>query len=224
MKRRLSATSRLWAKRAGIAALAGIAAGISGGLLGLRILSGGAPAPAPAPALPVEDAPAAPRRTYSGPRADGMRRGAATDSLSGSGQMASLDSVGLVPDIVGRAEGDARKLLERAGFTVGNILFREADERIGTVLQSFPVPGERVQLPATVNLILADRRRTIDPTFPDTGMFIPDSIALPDSMEIMVRGDSLRGDSLSGDSLSGDSIRGSSFSDDSLRHYFEMLP
>ncbi len=166
MSARTRATTRLWATRAGIALAAGLVVGVGSGLIGLRVLAGDSPPPVIAPVIPVEEPEPAPRRRYGGPRADGMRSGSTRDSLSGSGRMASRDSVGTVPDLIGRAEGDARHLLERSGFTLGNILFREADEPVGTVLETFPVPGERVVLPATVNLILADRRRIIDPLFP----------------------------------------------------------
>ena len=163
----VSRTTRLWATRAGIALAAGLVVGVGSGLVGLGVLAGDAPPPVVAPVIPKEEVAPAPRRTYSGPRADGMRSGSTRDSLSGGGLIAAArDSVGTVPDLIGRVEGDARHLLERAGFTLGSILFREADEPVGTVLETFPVPGERVVLPATVNLILADRRRVIDPRFP----------------------------------------------------------
>lgn len=196
MSPRLSAPARRWAKRAGIALAAGLVVGVTTGLVGLRVLAGDAPPAVIAPVAPAEDAAAAPRRTYSGPRADGMRRGATRDSLSGSGLIAARESVGTVPDLIGRAEGDARGLLERAGFTLGTIMFREADEPIGTVLETFPVPGERVVLPATVNLILADRRRIIDPLFPDTTRSDSATVAmtftLPDSTRAIPPDDTLR--------------------------------
>lgn len=154
-------SARTWWNRAAVALFAGLIVGVGGGFLGLRILRGDTP---PAPVPEVEEQPIAPtpRRTFSGPRADGMRRRDGEATMVGSGSSANRDSVAVVPDLIGRAEGDARRLLERAGFTLGEILFRQSDERLGTVLETFPVPGERVQLPATINLILADRRRVID--------------------------------------------------------------
>jgi hypothetical protein len=82
---------------------------------------------------------------------------------------------------------------------VGEIMFQEDDLPVGTVLQTFPVPGERVALPATVNLILADRRRSVDTT-----SFDP------------VLGDSLAADSLRADSLGADTVRVDTLSTDSL--------
>lgn len=192
----VSKTTRLWATRFGIALAAGLVVGVGSGLIGLRVLAGDAPPLVVAPGVPEKEAAPAPRRTYSGPRADGMRRGATRDSLSGSGLIASRDSVGTVPDLIGRVEGDARHLLERSGFTLGTILFREADEPVGTVLETFPVPGERVALPATVNLILADRRRIIDPLFPDTLVNSAVSVdtmgVLPDTARVIPPVDSIR--------------------------------
>lgn len=161
------AARRVWITRAGIAVVAGLVVGIAGGVLGLSMLVGDAPPPVvrevdPEPATPV------PRRQIRGPRADGMRAGSGDQGLVGSGTLAMRDSLAVVPDLVGRVEGDARRLLERAGFTIGDVMFREDDMPVGTVLQTFPVPGERVALPATVNLILADRRRSIEP---DTSPF-----------------------------------------------------
>jgi hypothetical protein len=192
------ATGRTWATRAGIAVVAGLIAGVSGGVIGLKLLVGDAPPPV---SEPIEEEPVAPapRRQISGPRADGMRAGGTGAGLVGGGRLAARDSVAVVPDLVGRVEGDARRLLERAGFAVGEIMFQEDDLPVGTVLQTFPVPGERVSLPATVNLILADRRRTVDTT-----SFDP------------VLGDSLAADSLRADSLGADTVRVDTRSADSL--------
>ena len=179
-----------WGRRLLATLLAGALTGVASAVIGLRILEGDAPA-RPAPAVVEPDPAPTPRRAPRGPRADGMR-GGANAGLVGSGSLATRDSVAVVPDLVGRVEGDARRLLERAGFTVGEIMFREDDNPVGTVLQTFPVPGERVTLPATVNLILADRRRQAVPD--DSLFFIPDpdsigappdsSAAPPDSLSV----------------------------------------
>ncbi len=185
-------TGGTWALRAGVALFAGLVVGVGGGFLGLRVLMGDTP-PAPIEEVNPEPVVPAPRRTYSGPRADGMRASDGDQARVGEGDAAARDSVAVVPDLVGRAEGDARRLLERSGFSLGEILFRESDKRLGTVLETFPVPGERVPLPATVNLILADRRRQIEPPLPfgyssdtigagvDTGVMLPDTLVAPPS-------------------------------------------
>jgi hypothetical protein len=178
---------RVWATRAAIAVVAGLAVGIGSGLLGLSLLVGDAPPPVVREVEPEPLTPA-PRRQMSGPRADGMRAGTSDQNLVGSGTLAMRDSLAVVPDLVGRVEGDARRLLERAGFTIGEIMFREDDMPVGTVLQTFPVPGERVALPATVNLILADRRRFID--FDTTG--IDTLYSLPDTLRDASSPDSMR--------------------------------
>lgn len=183
-------TAGTWATRAAVALFAGLIVGVGGGFLGLRVLMGDTP-PAPVQEVDPEPEASAPRRTYSGPRADGMRAGDGAQAMVGGGDAAARDSVAVVPDLIGRAEGDARRLLERSGFSLGEILFRQSDERLGTVLETFPVPGERVPLPATVNLILADRRRQIEPPLPfgyssdtigagvDTTGAPPDSLVTP---------------------------------------------
>jgi len=176
-----------WAVRAAIAVAAGLAVGVGSGLLGLSVLVGDAPKPVVREVEPEPLTPP-PRRQISGPRADGMRAGTADQGLVGGGALAMRDSLAVVPDLVGRVEGDARRLLERGGFTIGEIMFREDDMPVGTVLQTFPVPGERVALPATVNLILADRRRFLEP---DTAL--TDSLfALPDTSRADSRSDSRR--------------------------------
>ncbi|MCU0616221.1 MAG: PASTA domain-containing protein [Gemmatimonadaceae bacterium] len=179
----------VWGKRVLLTIVAGVVTGLGSAVVGLRILEGDAP---PRPALsepepePVVEAPV--RRTARGPRADGMRNG--EEGLVGGGAMATRDSVAVVPDLIGRVEGDARRLLERAGFTVGDIMFREDDNPVGTVLQTYPVPGERVTLPATVNLILADRRRVLLPD--DTLLSPPDPDSIVRSTDsLIVRPDSL---------------------------------
>lgn len=162
--------ARLWVTRLGLAVVAGLGTGVITAFIGLRVLEGGSPPPVVVPDEP--EAPTA-RRTIRGPRADGMRQGGS--AMVGGGVLASRDSVAVVPDLVGRAEGDARRLLERAGFEMGSVMFQSSDEPLGTVLETFPVRGERVQLPATVNLILADRRREPEvlPVAPD-----PDTLGL----------------------------------------------
>jgi hypothetical protein len=164
---------RVWVVRAAIAVTAGLVVGIGGGVFALSVLVGDVPSPV-VRAVEPEPLTPAPRRQISGPRADGMRAGS-DQGLVGGGTLADRDSLAVVPDLVGRVEGDARRLLDLAGFRVGEILFREDDLPVGTVLQTFPVPGERVALPATVNLILADRRRYVDP---DT-LFVDSLFALP---------------------------------------------
>jgi hypothetical protein len=100
------------------------------------------------------------------------------DSYVGSGAIAQADSLAVVPDLIGRTEGDARRLLEIAGFALGDLLFQEDDGPTGLVLATFPVPGERVSLPATVNLVLSDRRRTMD-----TSAFVVDSLSPRDTID-----------------------------------------
>jgi hypothetical protein len=170
-----------WLRRAAMAVLAGLVVGVGGGVFGIRVLIGDAPLAAARVVEPEPDPTLAPRRQIRGPRADGSREGSPSRLDRDAG--AEGDGVAVVPDLVGRVEGDARRLLARAGFDVGTIMFREDDLPVGTVLQTFPVPGERVPLPAAVNLILADRRRVADTLAiapPDTvAAGAPDTLAPP---------------------------------------------
>jgi HAMP domain-containing protein len=151
----------IWLRRFAIAVLAGACVGAVAGWVGLRQLTG--PLPPTRPATVAESVPdtttAAPRRNFRGPRADGMPSSTTRESLVGGGPLASRDSVAVVPDLIGRVEGDARRLLLRGGFTVGAVEFRVADYPEGTVLESDPVAGARVALPAEVRLTLATRQR-----------------------------------------------------------------
>jgi hypothetical protein len=198
-KKSLSPLQKLWLSRAGIALGAGLIFGAASGFVSLRILEGDSRTPIPE-VVDEEIVEPAPRKTFSGPRADGMRAGSAQSARRGEGVEVSSTPVAVVPDLLGRVEGDARRLLERAGFTLGDVMFREADERTGTVLETFPVPGERVQLPATVNLILADRRRSINPMTIDT---MPPDTTQSDTMRI----DTTRVDTISIDTTRIDTTR-----------------
>jgi len=62
----------------------------------------------------------------------------------------------LVPQLIGLEEGDARTAILRAGFAVGSVTFKSSPQPLGIVVESIPVPGEAVVLPATVSLILSD--------------------------------------------------------------------
>ena len=73
-----------------------------------------------------------------------------------------------VPNLADLDEGEARQTLEDLGFDVGEILFRRSPKRAGTVLSTFPVAGERITQPATVNLILSDGRGPPDSLFVST--------------------------------------------------------
>lgn len=149
-----------WWRRFAIALVAGVTVGAIGGWVGLRQLTG---PPVKKPIAVTDTLPdtvrVASRRVMRGPRADGMRGDADGASMVGGGRLASRDSVAIVPDLLGRVEGDARRLLQSAGFTVGAIEFRVADRPEGTVLESEPVAGTRLSLPAEVRLTLATRPR-----------------------------------------------------------------
>lgn len=68
----------------------------------------------------------------------------------------------LVPKLIGMEEGDARSAIQRAGFNVGSVTFKASSAPLGTVVESIPIAGEAIVLPATVNLILSDGKGRID--------------------------------------------------------------
>ncbi|MCU0646986.1 MAG: PASTA domain-containing protein [Gemmatimonadaceae bacterium] len=64
-------------------------------------------------------------------------------------------AIGIAPSIVGLSEGAARTLIVAAGFEVGSISSAASDRPIGEVIGTFPEAGERVPLPASINLIVS---------------------------------------------------------------------
>lgn len=83
------------------------------------------------------------------------------DAQAAAEQSAAATAAGAtvsIPDLTDLEEGHARALLEELGFEVGQVMFRGSPKPIGTVLSTFPVKGERVVLPTTVNLILSNGR------------------------------------------------------------------
>ncbi|MCU0634000.1 MAG: PASTA domain-containing protein [Gemmatimonadaceae bacterium] len=63
-------------------------------------------------------------------------------------------NLGIAPSIVGLSEAAARTLIIAAGFEVGSVSSAASDRPIGEVIATFPEAGERVPLPATINIIL----------------------------------------------------------------------
>lgn len=61
-----------------------------------------------------------------------------------------------VPQVSGLAEQAARLALANAGFQLGTILRQNDDSPRGMVFQSDPPAGTRLQLPATVNLVISE--------------------------------------------------------------------
>lgn len=61
-----------------------------------------------------------------------------------------------VPQLTGMTEQSARVALANAGFELGTINRQNSDNPRGMVFMTDPPPGDQVQLPATVNLIISE--------------------------------------------------------------------
>jgi hypothetical protein len=165
-------TSSTWLVRGGVALLTGSLVGFALGAAAVHFTQ---PPVATTADSVTADTSRKPRRG-TGPSADGA-------SGTSSAPDAPIDAAPRVadgpqvPQLVGLEEGDARLAITRAGFTIGSVLFKSSAAPAGTVLSSFPVPGESVKLPATVNIILSDGRPHADslgpPATPPPGDPIP---------------------------------------------------
>lgn len=144
-------TPRTWFIRAGVGIAVGILVGFGMGAAGVRYLQ---PPGVVTPDTSATDSSRKPRNT-----AEADEPGPAAEPERPTGTV--------VPELVGMEEGDARAAIRNAGFNVGSVTFRGGSERMGTVVTTIPIPGEAVQLPATINLILSD------------GKGRPDSSAVP---------------------------------------------
>lgn len=137
---RSKTTPRTWFIRAGIAIAVGIPVGFGTGAAAVRFLQ------PPGVVTADNDSSETARKPRGGDAAEEAPPAEAEKPKEGI----------VVPELVGMEEGDARAAIVHAGFTVGSVTFKAGSQRMGTVVESFPVPGESVPLPATINLILSD--------------------------------------------------------------------
>lgn len=133
-------TPRTWFIRAGIAIGVGLLVGFGTGAAGVHFLQ--------PPGVVTADV-----DSTSGTRKP--RGSDAAEEAPAAEPEKPKDGV-VVPELVGLEEGDARAAIVHAGFTVGSVTFKAGSQRMGTVVECFPVAGEAVPLPATINLILSD--------------------------------------------------------------------
>lgn len=149
-----TATGKTWAIRAGIGIGAGILLGFVIGAVTVRIIQ------PPGAIIPDSTAEGISRK----PQAE---NGSATETPETQDSVAPVSGT-VVPQLIGLEEGDARNTILRSGFTIGSVTFKTSSAPLGTVLESIPVPGEAVVLPATVSLILSDGKGRVDslPLFP----------------------------------------------------------
>lgn len=152
---------RRWLVRGLVAVLIGLALGAVGGLLIVNTLEPGNPDQADSLQLLLDSV----ARSNSEP--EPTRRDTVTPPPPPP-DPDTMATVVAVPDLANLDEGSARAVLIDLGFEVGTILFRSSPRPAGTVLSTFPVAGERVPLPATVNLILSDGRGSDSTPPPDS--------------------------------------------------------
>ena len=151
-RRKSKTTTRTWIIRASIAIVLGIGVGFATGASAVHFLQPPASTDADTAATDTNA-----RKPVRAPKA----ANANNENPTPDATPIRADGT-VVPGLVGMEEGDARLAITRAGFTVGSVLFKSSNAAAGTVLSSFPVPGEAVKLPATVNLILSDGRPRAD--------------------------------------------------------------
>jgi hypothetical protein len=90
---------------------------------------------------------------------------------------ASDSAMGIAPPVIGLSEGAARTLIEQAGFAIGGISSISSDRPVGEVVATFPEPGERVVLPASINLIISSGPAPAK----------PDSVSPHDPLQRLIR-------------------------------------
>jgi hypothetical protein len=168
-RRKSNATARTWALRAVLAILLGVGVGFATGASAVHWLQ-----PPPNTDADTTAVDTTPRKGTRAPTAANANNESAQPDPAPSSVNGTV-----VPRVVGLQEGDARLAITKAGFTVGTVLFQSSNETAGTVLSSFPVPGEAVPLPATVNLILSDGRPRADSVPNHTDAATPATMRFP---------------------------------------------
>jgi serine/threonine-protein kinase len=66
-----------------------------------------------------------------------------------------------VPAVVGMTREQAMIAIENAGFDVGEVTQRQTDEPPGEVIESSPAAGQRLSIPASVNLVVSAGPSTV---------------------------------------------------------------
>lgn len=63
---------------------------------------------------------------------------------------------GIIPDVVGKSEDDAKKMIEQYGFSVGKIKERASDEPKGTVIEQTPSGGSSAKGVTDIDIVVSD--------------------------------------------------------------------
>ena len=153
-KKQSAKSRRPWGRRILVAVILGVVIGAVAGVMGVQTLEPGRRGE-PDSLQVLLDSVANSR--VSSPRDSVVPPVASIDTAAGADIVAAEGTVA-VPNLADVEEGDARVILEQLGFDVGQVVFRGSAKPLGTVLSTFPVAGERVALPVTVNLVLSDGR------------------------------------------------------------------
>lgn len=63
---------------------------------------------------------------------------------------------GIVPDVVGKKEDEAKKMIEEYGFSLGKVKEKESDKPKGTVIEQNPAAGKKVSGKTEIDLVISD--------------------------------------------------------------------
>jgi hypothetical protein len=149
-----SRVARRWGKRMLIAIVTGVAIGAAIGVVGVNTLEPGRPGQPDSLQVLIDSL----ANSKVATRTDTVSVPKPVEDTAAAIDSAAVDSTLAVPNLADVEEGDARRMLADLGFDIGDIIFRSSPKAAGTVLSTFPIAGERVKLPATINLVLSDGR------------------------------------------------------------------
>ncbi len=74
---------------------------------------------------------------------------------------------GAVPNLVGKTESEAKKIIEEYGFKVGTVTEKEDTKEKGTVISQDPTAGEEAKQGDTINITVSDGKGKEMGTIPD---------------------------------------------------------
>lgn len=63
---------------------------------------------------------------------------------------------GVVPNLVGKKEDEAKKMIEEYGYKVGNVTEKDSDKEKGTVIDQDPKAGHEVKQGETINIVISN--------------------------------------------------------------------
>lgn len=92
-----------------------------------------------------------------------------------------------VPQLTGLSEQQARVAIANAGFELGTVRREASDQPRGSIIASTPAPGEVLQLPASIAIVVSDGPAIL--TVPDlVGRTLPDARSLLEQLGLRVGG------------------------------------